>query len=100
MDAIRAMLAKTGHSLGQVDQLEINEAFGAQALSCLKELDYPMERFNSQGGAIAIGHPLGASGARITGHLIHKLRREGEKYGIGACCVGGGQGIAVMVEAL
>jgi len=96
--AIRAMLEKTGHSLGQIDQLEINEAFAAQALSCLKELDFPMEKFNTCGGAVAIGHPLGASGARISAHLVHKLRQNNEKFGIGSACIGGGQGIAIMFE--
>lgn len=96
--AIRAMLAKTGHSLGQMDQLEINEAFGAQALSCLKELDFPMEKFNTCGGAIAIGHPLAASGARISGHLVHKLKQNNEKLAIGSACIGGGQGISILFE--
>ena len=96
--AIRAMLEKTGHSLGEIDQLEINEAFSAQALACLKDLDYPMEKFNTCGGAIALGHPLAASGSRITAHLVHKLRQNNEKLAIGSACIGGGQGIAVMVE--
>ncbi len=96
--AIRAMLKKTGHSMGQMDQLEINEAFGAQALSCLKELDFPMEKFNTCGGAIAISHPLAASGSRISTHLVHKLKQNNEKLAIGAACIGGGQGIAIMFE--
>ncbi len=96
--AIRAMLQKTGHSLGQIDQLEINEAFGAQALSCLKELDYPMEKFNTCGGAIALGHPLAASGSRISAHLVYKLRQNNEKLAIGSACIGGGQGIAILFE--
>ncbi len=98
--AIRAMLSKTGHNLDQVDQLEINEAFGAQALSCLKELKYPMEKFNSCGGAIALGHPLAASGSRISAHVVHKLRQNGEKLGIGSACIGGGQGIAILFEKM
>lgn len=98
--SIRKMLEKTGMSLGQVDQLEINEAFGAQALSCLKELDYPMEQFNTCGGAIALGHPLAASGSRISAHMVHKLRRNNEKFGIGAACIGGGQGIAILFEKM
>ena len=96
--AIRAMLSKTGHTLGQVDQLEINEAFGAQALSCLKELEYPMEQFNTCGGAIALGHPLAASGSRISAHLVHKLRQNDQKLGIGSACIGGGQGISILFE--
>jgi acetyl-CoA acyltransferase 2 len=98
--AIRAMLEKTGHSLDHIDQLEINEAFGAQALSCLKELKYPMEKFNTCGGAIALGHPLAASGARISAHVVHKLRQNGEQLGIGSACIGGGQGIAVLFERM
>ncbi|XP_059096084.1 3-ketoacyl-CoA thiolase, mitochondrial-like [Tigriopus californicus] len=96
--AIRKMCEKTGISLGQVDQLEINEAFGAQALSCLKDLQYPMEKFNTCGGAIAIGHPLGASGSRISAHMVYKLRQNNEKYGIGSACIGGGQGISILFE--
>jgi len=98
--AIGAMLEKTGVSLGEVDQIEINEAFAAQALSCQKALDFPTEKFNTCGGAIALGHPLAASGTRITAHLVHKLRREGQKYGIGSACIGGGQGIAVLLEKM
>jgi len=96
--AIGAMLEKTGVSLGQVDQIEINEAFGAQALSCQKALEIPMEKFNTCGGAIALGHPLAASGARISAHVVHKLRQNGEKYGIGSACIGGGQGISILFE--
>merc|ERR1711936_288285 len=100
VSAIGAMLEKTGVSMGEVDQVEINEAFGAQALSCQKALDIPMEKFNTCGGAIALGHPLAASGARISGHVVHKLRREGQKYGIGSACIGGGQGIAPLFEKM
>merc|ERR1712032_214922 len=71
-------------SMGEVDQVEINEAFAAQALSCQKALDIPLEKFNTCGGAVALGHPLAASGSRISAHLVHKLRRNGEKYGIGS----------------
>jgi len=96
--AIGAMLEKSGVSLGEVDQVEVNEAFGAQALSCQKALDIPMEKFNTCGGAIALGHPLAASGARISAHVVHKLRQNGEKYGIGSACIGGGQGISILFE--
>lgn len=98
--SIRAMLDKTGLNLDQIDELEINEAFGAQALACLKELGYPMEKFNTAGGAIALGHPLSASGNRITAHLVHKLRAKNLKYGIGSACIGGGQGIALLFEKM
>merc|ERR1719431_383472 len=97
--AIQAMLGKAGVSLGQVDQVEINEAFAAQALSCQKALDIPTEKFNTCGGAVALGHPLAASGARISAHVVHKLRRNGEKFGIGSACIGGGQGISILFEA-
>jgi len=98
--AIGSMLEKTGVSLGEVDQIEINEAFAAQALSCQKALDFPTEKFNTCGGAVALGHPLAASGSRISAHLVHKLRREGQKYGIGSACIGGGQGIAILFEKM
>jgi len=98
--AIEAMMAKTGVSLGEVDQIEINEAFGAQTLACQKALDIPLEKLNTCGGAIALGHPLAASGARISAHLVHKLRREGQKYGIGSACIGGGQGISILFEKM
>jgi len=98
--SINAMLERTGVSMGEVDQIEINEAFSAQALSCQKALDIPMEKFNTCGGAVALGHPLAASGSRISAHLVHKLRREGQRYGIGAACIGGGQGISILFEKL
>jgi len=96
--AIGVMMEKAGVSLGEVDQVEINEAFGAQALSCQKALDIPMEKFNTCGGAIALGHPLAASGSRISAHVVHKLRQNGQKYGIGSACIGGGQGISILFE--
>ena len=96
--SIRAMCDKTGISLGQVDQIEINEAFGAQVLACQKELEIPDDKFNNCGGAIALGHPLAASGSRISAHLVHKLQQNNQKYGVGSACIGGGQGIAIMFE--
>ena len=78
--------------------MEINEAFSAQVLACQKGLDIPTEKLNTCGGAIALGHPLAASGARITAHLVHKIRREGVKYGVGSACIGGGQGMAILLE--
>lgn len=96
--AIGVMMEKAGVSLGEVDQVEINEAFGAQALSCQKALDIPMEKFNTCGGAIALGHPLAASGSRISAHVVHKLRQNDQKYGIGSACIGGGQGISILFE--
>merc|ERR1719216_442089 len=77
--AIRGLLGKADMKIDAIDQVEINEAFGAQALSCQKELGIDMDKFNTCGGAIAIGHPLAASGSRISAHLVHKLRQNGEK---------------------
>jgi acetyl-CoA acyltransferase 2 len=96
--SIRALCDKTGVALENVDQIEINEAFAAQTLACQKELGIPMEKLNTCGGAIALGHPLAASGARISAHVVHKLRQNDEKYGIGSACIGGGQGIALLFE--
>jgi len=94
--AIRGLLEKADMTIDDIDQIEINEAFGAQALSCQKELGIDMNKFNTCGGAIAIGHPLAASGARISAHLVHKLRQNNELYGLGSACIGGGQGIAIL----
>lgn len=97
--AIRDVLAQTGLSLDDMDLIEVNEAFAAQYLAVERELGLDPERTNVHGGAIAIGHPVGASGARITAHLLHALRREGKRYGLGSACIGGGQGAALIVEA-
>ena len=97
--AARQALARAGLSLDQMDRIEVNEAFAAQYLAVEKELGLDRSRTNVEGGAVAIGHPLGASGARITVHLLHTLRRIGKRYGLGSACIGGGQGIAVIVEA-
>jgi len=96
--AIRGLLGKADMKIDDIDQVEINEAFGAQALSCQKELGIDMNKFNTCGGAIALGHPLAASGARISAHLVHKLRQNNEKFGLGSACIGGGQGIAILFE--
>jgi len=96
--AIRGLLGKANMKIDDIDQVEINEAFGAQALSCQKELGIDMNKFNTCGGAIALGHPLAASGSRISAHLVHKLRQNGEKLGLGSACIGGGQGIAILFE--
>jgi acetyl-CoA acetyltransferase family protein len=98
--AARAALARAGLALQQMDLVEVNEAFGAQYLSVEKELGLDRARTNVDGGAIAMGHPLGASGARILVHLLHALRRRGGRYALGSACIGGGQGIAVIVESV
>ncbi len=97
--AIRKLLEKTKTKLDAVDLVEINEAFAPQYVACEKELGLDRAKVNVHGGAIAIGHPLAASGARITAHLLHALRMKGQRWGVGSACIGGGQGIAVLVEA-
>ncbi len=98
--ATRQALKKAGMKINQMDLIEVNEAFAAQALAVVKELEIPMEKFNLNGGAIAIGHPLAASGARIITHLLYELNRRGKRYGLGTACIGGGQGIALVIESM
>ena len=97
--AARGALERAGMSLDQMDLVEVNEAFAPQYKSVEKELGLDPDKTNVNGGAIAITHPLAASGARITIHLLHELRRRGGRYGLGSACIGGGQGGAVIVEA-
>ena len=98
--AARRALKRAGLSLAEMDLVDVNEAFAPQFAAVAKELELDPEKTNVNGGAIAITHPLAASGARITVNLIHELRRRGARYGMGAACIGGGQGMAVVVEAL
>jgi acetyl-CoA acetyltransferase family protein len=98
--AIRKLLEKNGLTLEQIDLFEINEAFAAQYLAVEKDLGLNREKVNVNGGAIALGHPLGATGARILLTLTLEMRRRGAKLGVAAACIGGGQGIAALVEAL
>jgi acetyl-CoA C-acetyltransferase/acetyl-CoA acyltransferase 2 len=98
--AVKNALARAGAKLSDFDLFEVNEAFAPQVLAVLKELALPRDRTNVDGGAIALGHPLAASGARIAMHLVYELRRRKARYGIGSACIGGGQGIAVVLEAL
>ena len=97
--ASRKALEKAGMTLDQMDLVEVNEAFASQYCAVEKELGLDRERTNVAGGAIAVSHPLGASGARITVQLLYELRRRGNRFGLGTACVGGGQGIALVVEA-
>ncbi len=97
--ASRKALADAGMTLDQMDLIEVNEAFAPQYLGVEKELGLNREITNVNGGAISVGHPLAASGTRITLHLLHELRRRGQRWGLGTACIGGGQGIAVIVEA-
>ena len=98
--AVRKLLDRVGVSLAEVDLIELNEAFAAQALACARELGLDPERVNVNGGAIALGHPLGASGARIATTLLHELRRREGRYGLATMCVGVGQGIATLFERM
>lgn len=98
--AIQRALARAETTLDAMDLVEVNEAFAPQVLAVQKELGIKDEVFNTDGGAIAIGHPLAASGAKITTHLLYALKQRGKKVGLGSACIGGGQGLAVIVEAL
>lgn len=96
--AIRKLLAQTGLSIADIDLFEINEAFAAQAAYCGRELGIPDAKLNVNGGAIALGHPLGCTGAKLTATLLHELRRRGQRYGIVSMCIGGGMGAAGLFE--
>ena len=98
--ATRIALKKAGLTLDDIDLIELNEAFAAQALAVVKELGLDMNKLNVNGGAIALGHPLGATGSRLLITLLYELRRRKAKYGLSTACIGGGQGIAVIVENL
>lgn len=98
--AVKKLLERTGRSLNEIDLIELNEAFASQALAVIRELDLDVNRVNVNGGAIALGHPLGATGAKILTTLIYELARRKEKRGIATLCIGGGQGLAIMVELL
>ncbi|HSW12655.1 MAG TPA: thiolase family protein [Solimonas sp.] len=97
--ATRKALARAGLTIEDIDIVEINEAFGSQAVACLRELGIDRAKVNLDGGAIALGHPLGATGARITGKAAQLLKREGKRYALATQCIGGGQGIATILEA-
>jgi acetyl-CoA acyltransferase len=96
--AIRKVLALAGIALDAIELVELNEAFAAQVLACLRELPFDPNRLNVNGGAIALGHPLGCTGARLTVTLVHELRRRGSRYGLVTMCVGGGMGAAGLFE--
>ncbi len=96
--AVRLALKRAGLTVGDLDLVELNEAFAAQSLACVRELELDEATVNVYGGAIALGHPLGASGARILTTLVHALKRRGARYGLATMCIGVGQGIAMVVE--
>ena len=96
--ATRKLLEKTGVALADIDLIELNEAFAAQVLACDRELHLDPSKVNVHGGAIALGHPIGCTGARITTTLLHALRAHGRKLGLATLCISGGMGIALLVE--
>ena len=98
--AVRKLLARTGLTLEAIDLVELNEAFAAQVLACLHELPIDPDRLNVNGGAIALGHPLGCTGAKLTTSLLYEMRRRGSRYGLVTMCVGGGMGAAGVFERL
>src|SRR5207244_1484510 len=96
--ATRQALARAGLTIDDIDLVELNEAFAAQVLASMRELGIPHEKLNVNGGAIALGHPLGCSGARLLTTLVHEMRRRGVRYGLATMCIGVGQGVATVVE--
>jgi acetyl-CoA acyltransferase len=98
--ASRKALARAGLEIGDIEVVELNEAFASQALACVRELSIDPSTLNLDGGALALGHPLGATGARITGKTAALLKREGRRFGLATQCIGGGQGIATVLEAV
>ncbi|HEV2673367.1 MAG TPA: thiolase family protein [Aliidongia sp.] len=98
--ATKKALARAGLKIADIDIIELNEAFSSQSLGCIRDLDIDLSKVNLDGGAIALGHPLGATGARITGKAASLLKREGKRYALATQCIGGGQGIATILEAV
>jgi len=98
VEAVPRALGRAGLSLAEIDRIELNEAFASQVLAVMRELDLPEECTNVNGGAIAIGHPLGATGVRLVGTLLRELKRSGGRYGLATLCVGGGMGAAMVLE--
>ena len=98
--AIPLALKNAGLKIEDIDQIELNEAFAAQSLAVIKELDLDKSKINVNGGAIALGHPLGCSGAKLSVQLFNEMRRRNQKYGMVSACVGGGQGVAGIYELL
>ena len=100
VQAVQKLLSKTGWTLDDVDLIELNEAFSAQALAVIRTLDLDPTKVNINGGAVALGHPIGATGARILTTLLYALKRKNLKRGIATLCLGGGNGVALAVETL
>jgi acetyl-CoA C-acetyltransferase len=98
VEAVKNLLKKTGGGVDRFDLVELNEAFSAQAIAVTRQLEIPPERVNVHGGAVALGHPIGASGARILVTLLHAMKRRGAKRGLATLCLGGGNAVALSVE--
>ena len=98
--AIKELLQRNELSLSDIDLVEINEAFAAQTLSCVRDMELDASKLNVWGGAVALGHPLGASGTRITTTLARQLKHYKKKVGVASACIGGGQGISVLIKNL
>jgi len=98
--AVRKLLSKTGMKLEQFELVEMNEAFAAQVLACLRELPIDPEQLNVNGGAIALGHPIGCTGSRIVTTLVHEMQKRKCRYGLATLCISGGMGIALGIERL
>ena len=96
--ASQKALKRAGLTIDQIDLVELNEAFASQVLACARELGIGLDKLNVNGGAIALGHPLGCSGARLVATLVHEMKRRGSRYGLATMCIGVGQGIATIVE--
>jgi acetyl-CoA acyltransferase len=98
--ATRKLLERNGMGINDIDLIEVNEAFAAQALAVIREVGMDLEKTNVNGGAIALGHPMGATGTKLTIQLIHEMKRRGSKYGLVTMCIGGGMGAAGIFENL
>ena len=96
--AIRKLLERNKLSLDDIDRFELNEAFASQAIACIRQLDLPLDRVNPWGGAIALGHPLGATGTRLITTLLNGLMTDGKELGIASLCIGHGQGMATLIR--
>ena len=96
--ATQKALKRAGLTIEQIDLVELNEAFASQVVACIRELGIDPKKLNVNGGAIALGHPLGCSGARIMTTLVHEMKKRGSRYGLATMCIGVGQGIATIVE--
>ena len=99
MLAVQGALEKAGLNSDDIDLFEINEAFASQMVACVKELKLDMEKVNIYGGGISLGHPIGASGARVLVTLVHAMRRTGKQRGVASLCLGGGNAVAMVIEA-